>query len=602
MTVSDGQKVALVVGAGAVVWLMTRKHTQGEVPLAIMDAPDEPGGLGKKDIKDLKRHQLEDVVRKLQDVAARIVEWNQRRQVLFGELQQANTPSQRDDHVKRLEELVAWGNELFAEIAGLFEKWKVYSGQPDPSITREHTALRLVQGWLVKLNQILNFDHRQKESAREVNVNQWYQQVAVMVREGDVYNQFNTHRVENTDIEMKTAVTFKTVVVQREGGRDSPVTDADGQPISEAIGSGVAGIQLALHPAREGERQKAATQRAQRSDDPQKPAVPQIPVILDDPDQGPSLDAVSFTTVQQPGKKPALNPGVPYASTSVDRRPRPPAQPKVVDLTKSPEASFVVPLSVERAVPVVDISGETQLKPLPPSPQVSPPASPKVNPKKRPRAPNFDGAPKKDTSGDQRPKRPKQAAGEAFVSDSGGSSQMKLDNPKQKAKAVVGRTPPPTDQDWAATVARIAKQARNGRDDTEQQWYYYMLKYTVPWGANGSWYDRHADVPATQGSDANHTYRAFTMDQRHLFAYLWHADANKYTRQPDEEILRKAAFKGYTVEKLESIRQSPEFQYWRQAMNSLFKDVQQLGKLKSKNDVIAAYKANAQKYAKPQRR
>ena len=44
MTVSDRQKVALVVGAGAVVWLMTRKHTQGEVPLAIMphDDPDEP--------------------------------------------------------------------------------------------------------------------------------------------------------------------------------------------------------------------------------------------------------------------------------------------------------------------------------------------------------------------------------------------------------------------------------------------------------------------------------------------------------------------------------------------------------------------------------
>ena len=110
MTVSDRQKVALVVGAGAVVWLMTRKHTLGEVPIMVLDDPHEPGD--KKD----KRADLEALTAKLQEVAKQIYEWNERRQVLFGELQQANATSQRKGHVDRLEALVTSGNELFANI------------------------------------------------------------------------------------------------------------------------------------------------------------------------------------------------------------------------------------------------------------------------------------------------------------------------------------------------------------------------------------------------------------------------------------------------------------------------------------------------------
>ena len=75
MTVSDGQKVALVVGAGAVVWLMTRKGTPAaEVPLAIMphDDPDEPDYYDKVKMKDWERHKVEELVGKMQAVAEKI--------------------------------------------------------------------------------------------------------------------------------------------------------------------------------------------------------------------------------------------------------------------------------------------------------------------------------------------------------------------------------------------------------------------------------------------------------------------------------------------------------------------------------------------------
>ena len=226
MKVTDGQVVVLVVGAGAVIWLMTRP-TPDEGPLEgrghPMWKPPRDPNVSEEDWKEQKmkrtREELVRIEHQLRELALLVKEWQVRRLAEFQKLRDAHSRGHqlpRPDVQSGLVTLLAQGEGIYRKMVHLLEEFSLLSGV-DPSANRIHqNVVRPLQDDLHTLNEMLDWIHHQKEASEQLGLRQWNLQVLHFTRQGDTLvqetrNQFNTLSMDVDASQMQKTVHFQTL-------------------------------------------------------------------------------------------------------------------------------------------------------------------------------------------------------------------------------------------------------------------------------------------------------------------------------------------------------------------------------------------------------